>query len=59
MLALESQIDDFALIAFDVYMKCRNKIHEIQINEIRKRGRGLLDNPKMRAFLEKRGELKD
>jgi len=29
----ESRIDDMALIAFDVYMRCREKIYEISANQ--------------------------
>jgi hypothetical protein len=32
---LESEIDDLALIAFDVYMKCREKIYALSANEAR------------------------
>ncbi len=35
--AFESRIDKLALIAFDVYMKCREKIYEIKANEFRNR----------------------
>ncbi len=35
--AFESKIDELALIAFDVYMKCREKIYEIKANEFRNR----------------------
>lgn len=59
MLHLESQIDEFSLIAFDVYMKCRDKINDIKVNEIKKRNFGLLNNPRMIAFLHKRGDLND
>jgi hypothetical protein len=33
LLAFESRIDDLALLAFDIYMKCREKIYEIRANE--------------------------
>lgn len=33
--ALDSEIDALALLAFDVYMKCREKIYEIRTNEAR------------------------
>ena len=33
LLAFESRIDDLALLAFDIYMKCREKIYEIRVNE--------------------------
>jgi hypothetical protein len=35
-LMLESEIDRLSLLAFDIYMKCREKITEIRINEMRK-----------------------
>ena len=34
-LELESKIDTLVLLAFDIYMKCREKICEIKINEIK------------------------
>jgi hypothetical protein len=33
--ALDSKIDTMALLAFDIYMKCREKIFEIKVNEVR------------------------
>lgn len=33
--ALESKIDTMALLAFDIYMKCREKIFEIKVNEVK------------------------
>lgn len=33
--ALESKIDTLALLAFDIYMRCREKIFEIKVNEVR------------------------
>ena len=35
LLALESQIDGLALMAFDIFMSCREKIYEIKSNEAR------------------------
>jgi hypothetical protein len=34
---LESKIDRTALLAFDIYTECREKIHQIRIKEIRNR----------------------
>ncbi|MBW2060462.1 MAG: RsbRD N-terminal domain-containing protein [Deltaproteobacteria bacterium] len=34
LLELESRIDDLALLAFDVYMSCREKVHKIKIKEL-------------------------
>lgn len=31
----ESKIDTLALLAFDIYMRCREKIYEIKINEVK------------------------
>lgn len=33
MLALESKIDDLALLSFDIYMNCREKIYELKARE--------------------------
>lgn len=35
LLALESRIDDLALLSFDIYMKCRERIYELKSNEVR------------------------
>ena len=40
---LECRIDDMALLAFDVYMKCREKIYEIKANEVKNRTFMLLE----------------
>ncbi|MBE0426818.1 MAG: RsbRD N-terminal domain-containing protein [Nitrospirae bacterium] len=33
--SFESNIDRIALLSFDIYMKCREKIFEIRVNEVR------------------------
>ena len=33
--ALENRIDDIALLAFDIYSQCRQKIYEIRVNEVK------------------------
>jgi hypothetical protein len=35
LLDFERQIDDLALLAFDVYMQCREKIFEVRIREVK------------------------
>jgi hypothetical protein len=35
LLALESRIDQLSLMAFDVYMECKEKVYEIAANETR------------------------
>jgi len=42
LLELESRIDGLALLGFDVYTKRREKLHEIRVNEIKKRVSGLM-----------------
>ena len=32
---IESRIDKSALIAFDLYMKCREKVYQIRLNEVK------------------------
>lgn len=34
LLTLESKIDNLALLSFDVYMKCREKIYELKADEL-------------------------
>ena len=42
LLAFESRIDRLALLAFDSYMQCRDRISEIRIQEIKRKSRFLL-----------------
>jgi hypothetical protein len=35
LLTFESKIDDLALLSFDIYMKCREKVYELKANEVR------------------------
>ena len=39
---IESKIDNMALLAFDVYTQCRQKIYEIRVNEVKNQVSGLL-----------------
>jgi hypothetical protein len=38
----ESRIDGLALLCFDIYMKRREKLYEVQVNEVKSRASGLL-----------------
>jgi hypothetical protein len=40
---VEAKIDEIALVAFDKYTECREKLHEVRTNEIKKRTALLLD----------------
>jgi hypothetical protein len=37
LIAFESKIDQLCLMAFDIYMQCREKIYQISANEMRNR----------------------
>ncbi len=43
LLTFESRIDNLALLAFDIYMQCRERIYEIRATEIRNRTSRILD----------------
>ncbi len=42
LLAFESRVDRLALLAFDSYMHCRDRINEIRIQEMKRKSRFLL-----------------
>lgn len=42
LMKLDSQIDQMALVAFDIFMKCREKLYELRLNEIKRTGYRLL-----------------
>ena len=35
--ALEARIDELALLAFDLFVKCREQVYELKVNEIKRR----------------------
>jgi len=37
MTSIERRIDELALIAFDIYMQCREKIYDLKANEMKER----------------------
>ena len=45
--ALESRIDSMALISFDLFMKCREKIYDLKANELRNMTFRLLQKAKL------------
>ena len=42
LLALETQMDNLALLAFNVYMECREKLYEARVNDFKNRTYRLL-----------------
>ena len=47
LLAIESRIDQLALLAFDNYMDCREKIYEIKANQVKNISYKLLERSNM------------
>jgi len=43
LMALESRVDEMALLAFDIYMKCREKVYELKAMEAKNRTYFLLE----------------
>jgi hypothetical protein len=43
----EKRVDDLALVSFDIYMKCREKIYDIKANELKKMTYRLLQRANM------------
>jgi len=52
LLLLESRIDDLALLAFDIFMKCREKIYELKAMELNNQTYTLLKKAKLIVDLE-------
>jgi hypothetical protein len=52
LLVIESRIDDLALLAFDIFMKCREKIYEIKAMELNNQTYSLLKKAKLIVDLE-------
>ena len=44
--ALEARLDRLALMAFDVYMECRERLHRIRVNEVLSGRAALTDSSK-------------
>ncbi len=53
ILELESRIDGLAFLSFDVYMKRREKLFELKVNEVKNRVSGLLRMAGLTSELEK------
>lgn len=56
LLELESRIDKTALLSFDIFMKCREKIYEIRANEIKNRTFALLERAGLVSEIPERRE---
>lgn len=47
--ALDNQIDQIALMAFDVYVKCREQVCELRINEVKRQVSWIVDKMNRRV----------
>ena len=53
LVAFESEIDELALGAFDIYMQCREQVYQLKVNEVRNRSEKVLE--RFQARIEARG----
>ena len=53
---LESRIDRVALLAFEKYTECREKLHEIRNNEIKSRALKLLERVNVKSAISQHEE---
>jgi len=56
MTALEARIDKVALMAFDLYMDCRERLHQIRVNEVLSGRSALTDGTKCVSAMLKRDQ---
>jgi hypothetical protein len=54
--ALDSRIDKIALMAFDIYMDCRERLHQIRVNEVLSGRSALTDGTKCVSAMLKRDQ---
>lgn len=57
VMAFESRIDELALIAFNVYVSCREKIYELRVNEVKNRSFRLLQRANLLAEIPEKEAL--
>ena len=58
-IAFETKIDEVGLLAFNVFMACREKLYEIRINEVKNRTHRLLQRANLIAEIPETGEGSD
>lgn len=49
LLSFDARIDHLALLAFDVYMQCREQLYELRVNEVKNRTHRLLQRANLIA----------
>lgn len=55
LLKFEEKIDKLAMIAFDIYMQCRENIYQIRVNEIKNRTFSLLERANLIDNISEQG----
>ena len=58
LLRFESRVDELALLAFDIYTKCRDKVYEIRVNEIKAEREGAFKLLERANIMHKKQGLK-
>jgi hypothetical protein len=51
LLVFYGKVDELALLAFDIYMQCREKLYEVRVNEVKNRTFRLLQRANLLAEL--------
>jgi len=49
LLSFDAGVDRLALLAFDIYMQCREQIYELRVNEVKNRSHRLLQRANLLA----------
>ena len=57
LLLLDSKIDDLALLSFDIYMKCRERVYEIKADEVKRMTSRLLQRANLVCEIEEESDL--
>jgi len=57
LFTFESTVDRIALLAFDVYMKCREKVWEIKMNDVMQRPFMLMEGAMCTSYMLRRGNM--
>lgn len=59
LLRFDAKLDDLTFMSFDVYMKCREKLFELRVNDVKNRVSGLLRMSGLATELEEEINFKD
>ena len=58
LMELDNRIDQVALMAFDIYMDCRERLHQIRVNEVLSGRHTLTDGTKCGSAMLKKKQIK-